>query len=259
MTSNDWHTSEDARFMLDVLQGPSQFGGSWRRYCRKLRLFSCALWRGVAEVLLRDHSDTEDLVATATRMEAEALVAEKFAELSWRTVPPRQYRKHPLFHWDGMVVARRVVNVGTTNLITEAGKADLLREVLGDPFCPVVREAHWLTPDVLSLTNYAYESGDYTTLQALADALEEAGCTHQEVLRHLRGFDAPCETCEVAREAGGVKTMLRISGFTISVNGESLGPTHLPGCVHCHGTGRKVVRKRHARGCWVLDVILGKQ
>jgi pSer/pThr/pTyr-binding forkhead associated (FHA) protein len=68
-------------------------------------------------------------------------------------------------------------------------------------------EAGWLTWQgglVESMARHAAESGDYGGLPVLADALEEAGCTDQDILDHLRG----------------------------------------PGT--------------YGRGCWVVDLILGK-
>jgi hypothetical protein len=87
----------------------------------------------------------------------------------------------------------------------------LLREIVGNPFRPVSLAPAWLTPAVLKLAQAAYDnrllpSGllDNGGLAVLADALEEAGCDHQDILSHLRGP----------------------------------GP--------------------HTRGCWVVDLILGK-
>ena len=62
----------------------------------------------------------------------------------------------------------------------------------------------WRTPDVLSLTQSAYEARDFAALPILADTLEDAGCTDADLLSHLRGP----------------------------------GP--------------------HVRGCWVVDLLLGK-
>lgn len=63
---------------------------------------------------------------------------------------------------------------------------------------------------------------DAGLLMKLADALEEAGCQEEAILRHLRGWE-PCPPCA------------------------QVGLPHW----------RKVVAL-HVRGCWVLDLILGK-
>jgi hypothetical protein len=88
----------------------------------------------------------------------------------------------------------------------------LLRDLFGPlPFRPVTVSPAWRTPEVVGLAQAAYEerklpSGtlDLARLAVLADALEEAGCTDQAILDHLRGP----------------------------------GP--------------------HVRGCWVVDLLLGK-
>jgi hypothetical protein len=90
-------------------------------------------------------------------------------------------------------------------------QCEMIRDVFGDPFRPVTLDRAWLTPTVASLAQAAYDerslpSGELEPdrLTVLADALEEAGCTDDALLSHLRGP----------------------------------GP--------------------HVRGCWAVDLILGK-
>jgi hypothetical protein len=68
------------------------------------------------------------------------------------------------------------------------------RDILGNPFRTVALDPAWLTPDVQALARAAYEGRDLpqgtldpARLAVLADALEEAGCRDQQILRHLRG------------------------------------------------------------------------
>jgi hypothetical protein len=65
-------------------------------------------------------------------------------------------------------------------------------------------DSAWLTPTVLALAVGIYAERAFDRLPILADALEEAGCDHADILAHCRG-DGP-----------------------------------------------------HARGCWVVDLMLGK-
>lgn len=91
----------------------------------------------------------------------------------------------------------------------------LLRDILGNPFRPVSIDPAWLGWNVGTVPNLAqviYDerelpSGhlDAGRLAILADALEEAGCTDQNILSHCRGP----------------------------------GP--------------------HVRGCWAVDLLLGKE
>jgi hypothetical protein len=66
-------------------------------------------------------------------------------------------------------------------------QASLLRDILGNPFRPVTLDTAWLTPTVTALARSVYEDRNFTDLPILADALEENGCTSQELLDHLRG------------------------------------------------------------------------
>jgi hypothetical protein len=73
-------------------------------------------------------------------------------------------------------------------------QTSLLRDVFGNPFRPVALDPAWRTADVVALGQAAYEERalpggtlEPDRLAVLADALEEAGCADEEVLRHLRG------------------------------------------------------------------------
>ena len=85
------------------------------------------------------------------------------------------------------------------------GQCGLLRDIFGNPFHPTTVNPAWLTPAVVQLAQTIYHDRAFHRLPILADALEEAGCTDPEILRHCRGP----------------------------------GP--------------------HVRGCWVVDLLLGKE
>lgn len=79
---------------------------------------------------------------------------------------------------------------------------------------------------------------DPARLAILADALEEAGCTNATILQHLRGREL-C-ACE----------------FPITRTPHPNG-LNLP-CTQCRD-GWRPLRIPHHRGCWVLDLLLGKE
>jgi hypothetical protein len=89
------------------------------------------------------------------------------------------------------------------------GQAHLLRDLFGPlPFREVRINPLWLVWNdgtVKRLAEGMYEGRAFDRLPVLGDALEEAGCTDQTILDHLRGP----------------------------------GP--------------------HVRGCWVIDLLLGKE
>lgn len=65
-------------------------------------------------------------------------------------------------------------------------QAALMREVFGNPFRPVACEPAWLTDNVVLLARQMYETEDFSPMPILADALQEAGCEHADVLTHCR-------------------------------------------------------------------------
>jgi hypothetical protein len=86
-------------------------------------------------------------------------------------------------------------------------QAALLRDIIGDPFRPSSLNPDWLTWHdglLVAMAQRIYDSRDFSDMPVLADALEESGCSDQDILGHCR--------------SGG----------------------------------------EHVRGCWVLDLVLGK-
>jgi hypothetical protein len=84
-------------------------------------------------------------------------------------------------------------------------QADLYRCVMGNPFRPVAVAPAWRSEAAVALASAIYADRAFDRMPIMADALEEAGCDHADVLAHCRGP----------------------------------GP--------------------HARGCWVVDLVLGKE
>jgi len=106
----------------------------------------------------------------------------------------------------------------------------------------------WLTPTVLALAEAAYAerrgdgSLDPDRLAVLADALEDAGCA----------ADHPCDRC-----GGTGGRMLQATDKVRSAPGEcpkcaATGRVPSPIIGHLRGPGP------HIRGCWCVDLILGK-
>ena len=86
-------------------------------------------------------------------------------------------------------------------------QCDFLRDIVGNPFRPVVippAVLAWSGGTVVKLAQAIYDDRRFGELPVLADALEDAGCTDAAIL------------------------------------------------VHCRGPGE------HVRGCWVVDLLLGR-
>jgi hypothetical protein len=91
--------------------------------------------------------------------------------------------------------------------VGERIQADLLREVVGNPFRRVIINSAWLAWNdgtVRRIAQTIYDERAFERMSILADALEDAGCDNADILAHCRG------------------------------DGE------------------------HVRGCWVVDLLLGK-
>ena len=78
-----------------------------------------------------------------------------------------------------------VSQLSTDPLLMEIGPA-LLRCIFGNPFRPVVFDPSWLTETAVTLATGIYADRAFDRLPILADALEEAGCDHPDVLTHCR-------------------------------------------------------------------------
>ena len=87
---------------------------------------------------------------------------------------------------------------------TSHGQAAVLRCVAGNPFRKVRFVPAWRTSNVVALASGIDTDTAFDRLPILSDALQDAGCTHDTILNHLRA-DTP-----------------------------------------------------HTRGCWVVDLVLGK-
>jgi transposase len=72
-----------------------------------------------------------------------------------------------------------------------AGKvlAQILREVVGNPFTPPRFEAAWRTSTVVQLAQQIFTERAFETLPILADALLDADCDEEAILRHCRGTE----------------------------------------------------------------------
>jgi hypothetical protein len=86
-----------------------------------------------------------------------------------------------------------------------AAHCDIIRDVFGNPFRPVVFSPAWRTDTAVSLARGMYESRDFGAMPILADALQDAGCDNDDMLGHCRD-----------------------------------------------------TKQIHVRGCWVVDLVLGK-
>ena len=229
---------------------------------RKLRLISCAIERA-----------TQCFLA---ELEKESLdIAESWAD--GKEPSYKQLRRYINCGWWMSLLAidatRESIRIHNSDQ-DRRQVCYLLRDMIGNPFRPVflpeqpymkptgrggiaIRTAlcPWLTDDVLSLASAAYSERmpngtlDSARLPILADALEDAGCDSEELLQHLRGM-VRCVHCldyagdSIKNEWCTYCGLERWLPEWWSRSDRHSTMIHSPAI--------------HYRGCWAIDLLLGK-
>jgi hypothetical protein len=213
MTETQWLKCTNPRGMLRHLRG--------RLSDRKRRLFACACCRRIWHLFTDQRSRAaveaseryaDGLIGADGLQAARAQALRAMLDRDGKTSVERAAA------WVAFDVTapRRVTPVGRAARLLRSGwerqerlrQADLLRDLVGNPFRPVSVQPDWLAWNggcSVKIAQAIHHDGRFADLPVLADALEEAGCTDSGILGHCRG-------------PGG-----------------------------------------HARGCWVVDVLLGKR
>lgn len=277
MTEREWLASNDPEAMLKFLNTPQSQSydllpeefrermrrpwSEWYPTNRQMRLFACACCR------LNGRSDAEvDFYERRGMSEG----GRQWTDLEWATT----------WTWNPLLYNRR--------LPTKETKAALLRDIFGNPWRPYTTEKRfqteavpratvfavihargfrdkeernraieslvmferWLSDDVLAVAATTYEQRRFEDMPILADALEEAGCTNEDVLNHCRGLDQCSWGCRLFKHSRFTKAFYPIE------SGGRAGRWEF--CGGCSGTGWIPMRGPHVRGCWVLDLIMGK-
>ncbi|HVK16927.1 MAG TPA: hypothetical protein VM533_08250 [Fimbriiglobus sp.] len=76
-------------------------------------------------------------------------------------------------------------------------QADLARCLIGNPFRPVTFDPRWRTSSAVGLAWAVHDDRAFDRLPILADALEDAGCDDEQVLRHCREDTVHARGCWV--------------------------------------------------------------
>jgi hypothetical protein len=247
MTEAEWQYGINPQAMLGILAGKASY--------RKARLFALAACRPILPLLIAAHSSlTEPIQQTIAAFESDAEgildrkepavvercvfydVSKMLKEQSAASIraASRAFCSLASGYFWGLLHKDRYVGMegfvpNVMQPIQEAGRrvveavkcaasrdwnavrdaelksqSHLLRDIFGNPFCPVTLDPVWQTANVLALAEAIYTERAFDRMPILGDALEEAGCTNNEILDHCR--------------SGG----------------------------------------EHVRGCWVVDLLLGK-
>jgi hypothetical protein len=203
-----WRSCTDPAEMLSHLleQGTSD---------RKLRLLACACCRQIWDLLQNPKSrlavevserfaDDQATTLELARARATALTVggnEAWAAYWAANVKPGG----PLwntFTAAATAIARRAVtklqDPAMANLhgtwdsaqkTAQLRQVDLITEIIGNPFRVFVMKQQWLAWEsglLVRLAEGIYEDRAYDRMPILGDALEDAGCEEEEILRHCR-------------------------------------------------------------------------
>jgi hypothetical protein len=181
--------------MLDFLHMTSE---------RKLRLFAVAACRRLqwtwdraletAECFADGFMSRRELMEVRTALLGNA--STMYRQLSREDVEFVEVLIRAVTETHAAEAALLVIEMATT-VPQRLTLCDSLREIFGNPFHPVTISPLWLTWNgaiVPRLAQAAYNERilpagtlDNTRLAVLADALEEAGCSDDYILTHLRG------------------------------------------------------------------------
>lgn len=262
MTEQEWLSSTDPQVILRAMEIDWDEGGTYSRISdRKLRLFACAWWRSIGS-----HSDLQELLATGV---------EEYGQFTtpiggtWGTDELlrdcQTYRDDPRVCATGVALLRTIVgNPWRPGTLPEGrqecGMCDgsgtsLLLKREGDccrcdgrgwfaDTCPWLA---WKDGTVPKLAQVIYDERRWDLMPILADALEEAGCTKEVILRWCRGEEL-CHDCMGEGELRAGSS----AGIVYSQCNRCVGPDG-------YGTGWIPRRGPSVRGDWCIDLLLGKE
>ena len=221
MNELEWLAGADPLAMLDYLAG----GAS----PRKLRLFACAcvrrFWSDLSYPVPRDAVNLAERFAegTATPEEVEAMRGQ--AEMSAVNAPefeqfayiaaaatlaeeaadaarlaPESIRQHAVrIAAYETIYAEDEAQVNARARTEESRRqVELLNELFGNPFRPYILEPHWLAWGggvVVGMAREIEDAQRFAELPYLADALMDAGCGDETILRHLRRTEGHIRGC----------------------------------------------------------------
>jgi hypothetical protein len=219
MTEEHWFAWDDPGVFLQSLLYQAHTPIARVFTDRKLRLFAVACSRRVQERCADQRMTTAidaattfaDATSNADRKQIRPTRRALLTSGWWHTAEGRLagavLRRSPL---SGAIAASLFAGylVGGATAQAEQERmahGPLLRDIVGNPFRSVAFAPEWRTSTAVTLAKGMYESRDFGAMPILADALQDAGCTSDDILNH---------------------------------------------CRDAHAT--------HVRGCWVVDLVLGK-
>jgi hypothetical protein len=206
MTEAEWLNYDPPKQMLEFIQqavGP-----------RQTRLFACACYRRFDEKYADDRS--REFIAIVERY-ADALATDKEVDRGYFAASDatREHQdelsdaveslysvcavsEHGIYGVYAERTAKLVADLSPLGIVTERQiQAALLRCIVGNPVRPVAVDPVWRSETAVVLASGIYAERAFDRLPILADALEEAGCDHPDILAHCRGPGPHARSCWV--------------------------------------------------------------
>jgi hypothetical protein len=179
MTAAKWLEESDPGVLVRFLKGKGSE--------RKLRLFAVALHRESNRLQPRFDVPKSRLAADT---------AEMLAEGGGRVDDATRYERGGYFvlNPSGFGAASRLA---ANSDVPDTFRASVLRCIFGNPFRRVAVDQTWLSATVVALAQGVYEERAFDRLPILADALQDAGCTDEDVLAHCRSPEPHARGCWV--------------------------------------------------------------
>lgn len=229
MTEAQWLSSTSPMVMLDSLRREGDNGGEyWAISQRKFRLYACAcarlIWSPWGQGCARAVQLAEAMADGATHSGGADI-------MRW-----------PVLYPDAKEAARRVLWAEQAKS-TRSQQGDLLRDVAGNPYRQVQPATITYANEAIYQLAQAAYGGDWSAMGALSDALEEAG--YPAAIGRTRS-----QVLEARKKAvmGGCCNNFAHNQSCTCL--EEAAPDGILEHLRSGGT--------HARGCWAIDHLLGK-
>jgi hypothetical protein len=212
MTEEQWQVCTNPWRMLDFLSGKASD--------RKLRLFECACCRRIWHLLTDDNArrgvEIAEYYADGLAVDdKDALFCPVFGPgddpdpdgsfaaleaVSYAVVggPPIKAAREVSYY--AASAAAYAAHDKTVNGLERAAQCRLLRDLIGNPFSSVRVDLVWLgwsQGTVHKLAQAIYDERRFEDMPILADALEDAGCSDEQILAHCRQADEHYRGCWV--------------------------------------------------------------
>ncbi|HJZ57198.1 MAG TPA: hypothetical protein VKE74_19670 [Gemmataceae bacterium] len=191
-----WHEYTGADLLRHLPDGS--------RSGRKARLAAVACierWSAASGSALR-----ANLLDLALRL-ADGEASEPERAEAYRAVPEQQTRdreeENRVFHallsvgglQAGVEVLAALRVMWYTNELTRRREAwaaytVIIRDIFGNPFRIPAFDPNWRTSTAVALSRQMYDSHEFSAMPILADALQDAGCEHEDILDHCREAQA---------------------------------------------------------------------